>query len=165
MADATARQKNKDKHGVVNQKYSEHRDITAQFLGLLGEWSVAEYFGVDYDRNLYIGGDGHLGDVELPDGRRIDCKMRGRRGWDYALNGMDWEDELKAPLCGLVWPAERGYTNIVGYITREEFDEHKIINDFGHGPRWVVEWEKFRHIGHLLKEVADNVRSADRQVA
>ena len=144
--------------GVQTKKFLKDRDdLTTHVIGILAEMAVAESLGASIEMDARLTGDDHEADHRLPSGERIQTKYRLRRGWDFALSG-DSLDEFKADYGVLVWPEMTQRTGphdlsmeIVGYVSRAEFQRLAVTKDYGYGPRLVIEAQHFRPIHELTK--------------
>lgn len=97
--------------------------------------------------------------LTLPDGRAVQVKYRGKRGWDLATDYTDkLHKELRADIYVLVWPGEaEGVYTLVGYCTQDDWKE-RIVSPrppiFLRGYRYEIRWPDLRPISELMSGMA-----------
>lgn len=128
-------------------------DLQIHLEGVTGEYVVSKSLCLPYDPRPLPGGDKGQPDLVLPSGRTVQIKYREKKGWDFALNGVNPED-FKADLGVLVYPDDLG-AEVVGWITREDFERGaRIENYLGKpgGERLACGPDAFRQYEELLVE-------------
>lgn len=151
---AEARNNPKMEAGVPNYRIDQkHSDLELHLLGIKGEYAVSKFLGVSMDLTISLGGDDGRQDLVLPDGRTAQIKCRRRRGWAYPLLSTNL-DEFNTDVGILVWPDAQGDPRVVeiaGWTTKPEFELLSRVQDFGHGPRLVIEQRDMRNVHELMK--------------
>ena len=144
---AHARNRNsfKESNHVVSKKYNTKKsDEEINFDGLKGEYAVANFLGLEVNKEITFVGDGGS-DLEYKD-KTIQVKYNNYRcgeGDLYFDNVPNSTYIFKTDVAFLVVPTkEQKVVNIVGWITKEEFNKKCYIRNFGYGERKVVDqWD------------------------
>ena len=137
QARQVAHLRNDHKIGAIRNRRVDQRqnDLDMNIRGLWGEIAVAQLFRVCIDDVQRPGGD--LGrDLEIA-GRSVQVKYNTYPDGDFYFNSLD---EFICELGFLTVPGGRreGLINVVGWITREEFDIFHAVRDYGYGERVIV---------------------------
>ena len=149
----------KVRRGVPNYRiHPTKSDLQTHYEGCRAEYAVAKVLNGSADWTCSLHGDDGMPDIDLPDGTTVQVKYRRKRGWDFALLGDDYE-EFTSDIGILVWPANgddvrstsHQSVDIVGYITREQFEKRAIIKNYGYGARLVVEANQLEPIEALVR--------------
>ena len=144
-AHARSRNSFKENNHVVSKKYNTKKtDEEINFDGLKGEYAVANFLGLEVNKEITFVGDGGS-DLEYKD-KTIQVKYNNYRcgeGDLYFDNVPNSTYIFKTDVAFLVVPTkELKVVNIVGWITREEFNKKCYIRNFGYGERKVVDqWD------------------------
>lgn len=148
---ALARDSFKVTEGSLWGNHKRTEDI--HYLGLRAECAVAKVLRVPFDLSLSLAGDKHVADLYARNGWAVSVKYAARRGWAWKLSSANYA-EFKADIGVLCWPAENGAVELVGWITREKFNQVATVEDYGHGKRLKVEAAQMAHITDLILETS-----------
>lgn len=155
---ARKRHEPKRRRGIKGP-WSRQPSVNTHYEGLRAEYAVAKLFNIPLDESISLSGDDGT-DLTLPDGRTVQVKYRGRRGWDYALPSANPED-FTTDIGILVWPCEdpddTEDVDVVGWVTRDLFcGLASEVNYFGKpgGERLALGSALMSSIESLLEEVA-----------
>jgi hypothetical protein len=151
--------RNDHKQPFINRKRlvdKNQTDRIANIRGLWAEIAVAYLYDTTIDETQRPGGD-HGIDLYI-DGRTVQVKYNTYYYGDLYFNSLD---EFVCELAFLVVPGGRrdGLVYVVGWITREEFENIHTVKDYGYGDRVRVE-QKHLHPGGLSR----NHRNVSREL-
>jgi len=116
--------------GTPLEDFIPDRRYRAHFIGLLGEVAYAKATGGEIDRNIYSGGDSHLGDVG-----RVEVKTATWMGPDVHLKITERElqKENQPEKYVLARIDEKNFhcVELIGEIGRDDFMEKSISKKYG----------------------------------
>jgi len=148
---AHARNDRKERIGVKSKKFDQTRsEYQTHWIGVFGELGILKACGLPIDEKAWLGGDQGI-DCVLSSGLTIQARYRTKRDWDYALNGDDLT-EFRTDIGILGWPGmEDNTVEIVGWTTKVHFASLAHRDNFKHGDRLVLSYQKLIPIESFLK--------------
>jgi hypothetical protein len=126
-------------------------EYEAHYEGILGELGAARVLGLPIDTTELLSGDKGV-DLTLPCGLSVEIRYRTKRGWDFALNGVDISF-MKSDIGILVWPGHQpNSVELMGWTSRVHMIMHARMDNFGKGDRLVLAHDRLVPM-HTLMEM------------
>ena len=123
-------------------KRTNTEEFEQSYHGHAAEWAFSRMTGLPCIMDVHVGGDGGS-DLAMPDGRTVEVRWRGERGWDFALVKSN-DDIIGADIGILMWPGDTlDEYEFVGWVTEEDFARLRVRKNL-RGPKWLVEHQKLR---------------------
>lgn len=153
---AHARNDRKEEKGVRSKKFDSNRsEYETHYIGVFGELGILKGCGLKIDETSWLAGDQGI-DCVLPCGLTLQVRYRAKRGWDYALNSDNLGDFV-TDLGILGWPGEEpNSVELVGWTTKAHFALLAHRDNFKHGDRLVLAYQKLLPIEKFLPLVKLN---------
>lgn len=133
---------------VPNQRIDDRQnDLDMNLGGLKAELAVAKLLQCELDTSISIAGRRKPYDLQAQ-GKTIEVVYNTYRGGDLYFNK---PDRLQADVAVLVVPFRKG-VNVVGYITRGEFNDLYRWKSWGYGWRASIWQGQLHPIEELMQE-------------
>lgn len=94
-------------------------------MGICGEYVLAKYYGLDYDRIFYDDPDGGI-DLVLPNGLTVQVKTRDGQRYKEPDLGIPINQKLKANVYYLVEKNDK-YFSLIGWATKQTVQKADIV--------------------------------------
>lgn len=134
---AHGRNSAKEAAGVRSKKFDASKgEEEAHLIGVMGEYAVAKYLGLNIDRVVTLHGDGGR-DLTALDCLSIEVKTRNRRGFDFAMNSARTSD-IKWDVGVLAYKTGSNVIEIAGWISKVSFLSRCTVENYGYGDRLKV---------------------------
>jgi hypothetical protein len=129
--------------------------IDSDFIGLKGEAAVAKYLKVEYSRELMLGGDGGISDLDYL-GHTVQVKTTFYPNGNLLFNELH---DFEAEFAFLCWTrVDIPYVNILGWIDRVDFLRWHHTRDFGYGLRYYIDQEKLFPVRSFLPYIKSLIK-------
>lgn len=114
--------------------YKKEKSYHAHYLGIAGEFAVAQYLGAFFDPIPRIKGDGHKSDVVWGEDARIAVKTTRHNPPIFKIQHMrEIEDATDIALCQYNEPVLK----IAWIKSKEEFLENMYLANFGYKTKFM----------------------------
>jgi len=108
------------------------------FAGVVGELCFRKVYGGKINTEILCGGDGHAGDVVLPDGRTVEVKTSLFQGKNVELK-FERNEMVSIEYCSLVQVELPDSGNVFPIWSWNEIKSLLVEKDYGYGLRYVFQ--------------------------
>jgi hypothetical protein len=108
------------------------------FAGVVGELCFRKIYGGKINTDILSGGDGHAGDVVLPDGRIVEVKTSLFQGNNVELK-FEQNEMVDIEYCSLVQVALPDTGRVFPIWSWNEIKPLLVEKNYGYGPRYVFQ--------------------------
>jgi len=148
---ADARGASKRAFSIDSSKIDKNQtQFEVDYHGMMGEFAVTKWLGIDFDRDINLTGDGQVADVVV-NGKTIQIKTTTFTGLDRCLIFNDLED-VRADIIVLCGIKSATSVELIGYTDLAGFENNFIIKNFGYGQRVCLSEDLLYSI-NTLKEI------------
>ena len=139
---------------VSSKKIDQNQtEFELQYVGTMGEYAVAKYFGLELTKEIYISGDDGT-DIEI-NGKS--CQVKTIRNNipnpDLVFNDITCFPTDAAIGAKVISPIK---IELLGCVSRQRFIAQHQVKDYGYGPRLSINTRRLTHVSYLHRFCVDN---------